>query len=223
MHTKQEMIWNFKQARPNRWEAENELPMYRLETCGICCALMLLELYGRTQYPTPKQKHKLYDLYRWKSFKGTTGPALAKLLAWNGLRVRLLQSFRNLPENRDGYFSPELYELLKQEWQNWTAACGENVQIETCPDLSCDTLKQELDKGRQAIVQILVPGNADGIHDHTLHWVVVYGFRGDTFLVCDPNSTKRHLSREEMEAYMDTPIGRIFLTVEEGTDCTTLD
>lgn len=215
MHAKRTKIRNFKQARPNRWEAETEPQKYRLETCGICCALILLDLYGKTEYPTPKQKHKLYDLYRWETFKGTTGPALAQLLAWNGLHVRLLQSFRDLPENRDGYFSPELYELLKQEWHTRAAACGENVQFETCADLSCDTLKQELEKGRQVIVQTLIPGNADGIHDHTLHWIVVYGYRDDTFLVCDPNSTMTYFTREEMAAYIDTPIGRIFLTVEE--------
>lgn len=31
-----------------------------------------------------------------------------------------------------------------------------------------------------------------------------------------------YFTREEMEAYMDTPVGRIFLTVEEGWDYETL-
>jgi len=59
----------------------------------------------------------------------------------------------------------------------------------------------------------IVPGNADGIHDHTLHWVVVYGYEGDEFLVCDPLSSKIRITAEALENYMDTPIGRICIVI----------
>lgn len=43
---------------------------HSMETCGPACMLMLLDLYGKIEYPTPKQEMKLYSLYRSKVFKG---------------------------------------------------------------------------------------------------------------------------------------------------------
>ena len=93
------------------------------------------------------------------------------------------------------------------------------MEIQTGAEINCETLKQELQKGRQLILQCIVPGDADGIHDHTLHWVVVSGCRGDTFRVCDPEKNVLFLTGQQMEDYMNTPIGRICLSVEEG-QCT---
>lgn len=69
------------------------------------------------------------------------------------------------------------------------------------------TLRQALDAGNQIIPQCIVPGNADGIHGHTLLWVVENGYEEDIFLVCDPLSSKIRITEEALENYMDTPIG----------------
>lgn len=37
---------------------------HTLESCGAACMLMLLDLYRKVEYPTPKQERKLYSLYR---------------------------------------------------------------------------------------------------------------------------------------------------------------
>ena len=193
---------------------------HTLETCGAACMLMLLDYYGKVEYPTAKMEMKLYSLYRSRAFKGMNGGEAARCLARNGLSVHLMHSSAAMMENRDGYFPEELYRALFSEYREAVEKCADSVRFTTCAVLNCETLKQELDAGRQVMVQCIVPGDADGMHDHVLHWVVVHGYDGDAFLVCDPLSSKIRISAEAMEVYMDSPIGRIWVCVGAPTENT---
>ena len=186
---------------------------HSLETCGPACMLMLLDLYGKIEYPTPKQEMKLYSLYRSKVFKGVNGAAIANCLSRNGLNVHLVHSSAEMMDNRGGYFTDELYEALLTEYRTETAKSDGKIDISTGARITCDTLRQELDAGRQVILETIIPGDADGIHDYVLHWAVVYGYEADVFHVCDPLSSKIKLTSKELENYMDTPIGRIYIAV----------
>lgn len=188
---------------------------HTMETCGPACMLMILDLYKKVEYPTLKQEMKLYSLYRSSAFKGVNGAAIANCLSKNNLEITLLQSFQQRMDNRDGYYSEELYEALQEEYQVAVDKCADRIKLITNAAITCDLLKQELDSGKQIILQCIVPGNADGIHDHTLHWIVVYGYDGDEFLVCDPLSSKIRINTEAMERYMDTPIGRLCIVTGE--------
>lgn len=188
---------------------------HTMETCGAACMLMILDLYRKVEYPTPKQEMKLYSLYRSSAFKGINGAAIASCLSKNDLEVTLIQSFHQKMDNRDDYFSEELYEALQREYQTALDKCRNRIRLLTDANICCDSLKQELDEGKQIILQCIVPGNADGIHDHTLHWIVVYGYEEDEFLVCDPLSSKIRITAEALENYMDTPIGRIDIVIGE--------
>lgn len=190
---------------------------HTMETCGAACMLMLLDFYGKVKYPTPKQEMKLYSLYRSRAFKGMNGAAIADCLSNNNLTVSLLHSSPQMMDNRDGYFSEELYEALLAEYRKSAEKCADRACIVTGAAITCTTLRQAFDEGKQIILQCIVPGNADGIHDHTLHWIVVYGYEGDEFLVCDPLSSKIRIAREALENYMDTPIGRICVVTGEKT------
>lgn len=190
---------------------------HTLETCGAACMLMVLDLYRKMEYPTQKQERKLYSLYRSRAFKGMNGAAIANCLSKNNLEISLLHSSSQMMENRDDYFSEELYEALLAEYRSDAEKCAERVQLTTGVVITCDTLKRALDAGKQIILQCIVPGNADGIHDHTLHWIVVYGYVGDEFLVCDPLFSKIRIPAEALENYMDTPIGRICIVTGERT------
>lgn len=195
---------------------------HSMETCGPACMLMLLDLYGKIEYPTPKQEMKLYSLYRSKVFKGVNGAAIANCLSRNGLNVHLAHSCAELMENRSGYFTDELYTALLAEYRAEVAKCEGKIDISTGVGITCDTLRQELDAGRQIILETIIPGDADGIHDHVLHWVVVYGYEDDLFYVCDPLSSKIKLTTKELEQYMDTPIGKIYIAVgQDMTQCPT--
>ena len=188
---------------------------HSMETCGPACMLMLLDLYGKIEYPTPKQEMKLYSLYRSKAFKGVNGAAIANCLSKNGLNVHLAHSSAEMMDNRGGYFTDELYTALLAEYRAEAAKCDGKIEISTGVGITCDTLRQELDAGRQIILETIIPGDADGIHDHVLHWVVVYGYEDDLFCVCDPFSSKIKLTTKELEGYMDKPIGRIYIAVSE--------
>ena len=186
---------------------------HTMETCGAACMLMLLDYYRKVEYPTPKQERKLYSLYRSRVFRGMNGASIANSLSKNGLAVSLIHSSQDLMENRDGYFDRELYEALLAEYREDAAKCQDRVRLTTGAEITCDDYRRELDAGKLLLVQCIVPGNADGIHDHTLHWVVVYGYEEGAFLVCDPLSSKLRIPQKAMETYMDTPIGRICIVV----------
>ena len=109
------------------------------------------------------------------------------------------------------------YEALQGEYQTALEKCRDRTRLVADADITCDSLKRELDEGKQIILQCIVPGNADGIHDHTLHWVVVYGYEAEEFLVCDSLSSKIRITEEALENYMNTPIGRICIAVGEKT------
>lgn len=191
---------------------------HTMETCGPACMLMILDLYRKVEYPTPKQEMKLYSLYRSSAFKGVNGAAIANCLSKNNLDVTLIQSFHQKMDNRDGYYPEELYEALQGEYQAALEKCRDRIRLIADADITCDSLKRELDTGKQIILQCIVPGNADGIHDHTLHWVVVYGYEADAFLVCDSLSSKIRITEDALENYMHTPIGRICIVTGEKHD-----
>lgn len=190
---------------------------HTMETCGPACMLMILDLYRKVEYPTPKQETRLYSLFRSRAFKGTNGASIAGCLSANHLEISLLHSSRQMMDNRDQYYPEDLYEALLSEYRKDAEKCADRIHLETGADITCRTMKQALDAGRQIILQCIVPGNADGMHDHTLHWIVVYGYEGDEFLVCDPLSSKIRITEEAMEQYMDTPIGRICILIGEKT------
>lgn len=189
---------------------------HSMETCGPACILMLLDLYGKIEYPTQKQEMKLYSLYRSKVFKGVNGAAIANCLSRNGLNVHLVHSSARMMDNRDGYFPEELFAGLLAEYRSECEKCADRVSVTSGAEISCNTLRQELDAGRQIVLETMIPGDADGIHDHVLHWVVVYGYEGDIFHVCDPLSSKIRLTAQELEHYMDTPIGKLYIAVNEA-------
>lgn len=188
---------------------------HSMETCGPACMLMLLDLYGKIEYPTPKQEMKLYSLYRSRVFRGVNGAAIANCLSRNGLNVHLVHSSLEMMDNRNGYFSDELYAALLSEYRAEVEKFGSNIRLSTGAGITCNSIRQELDAGRQIILETVIPGDADGIHDHVLHWIVVYGYEGDLFHVCDPLSSKIKLTAEELEGYMNTPIGKIYMAVDE--------
>lgn len=189
---------------------------HSMETCGSACILMLLDLYEKIYYPTQKQEMKLYSLYRSRVFPGVNGAAIANCLSKNALTVHLVHSSSQMMENREEYFSDKLFTELLAEYQAETEKCIDRIQVSTNSDITCTTLRQELDAGRQIILETIIPGDADNIHDHVLHWIILYGYESDFFLVCDPLSSKIKLTATELENFMDTPIGKIYIAVSEN-------
>lgn len=69
------------------------------------------------------------------------------------------------------------------------------------------------------ILECFIPQVEDG-PPSVLHWIILehYDPKKALFRVRDPNSRVKllHLTAAELEAYMNTPIGKICITVNEG-------
>ena len=188
---------------------------HSLETCGISCILMVLDYYGRVQYPTGKQEEKLYGIYRCRAFKGTLAASIAKCLTWNGLETEIYHSGRQFLENRDDYYPDDLYRKILDEYTVTIDSIKDKTTVKTGCAITPDWYRSQLDQGKLVIVQCIVPGNADGMHEEVLHWILLYGYENREFLACDPLSSKICLSEPELEKYTKTPVGSICITVSE--------
>ena len=188
---------------------------HSLETCGISCILMILDYYHRVQYPTVKQERKLYGIYRSKAFCGIEAASAAECLSQNRLNVVLYHESPVLIENRNGYYPEALYQSILQEYYKTLDRVRNRVKISIGERLSPEWVVGQLEQEKLLMLQCIVPGDADGLHDHVLHWVLCYGYRDELFQVCDPMSRKITLTGAELEYYMDTPVGRAAVVVSE--------
>lgn len=185
---------------------------HTMETCGIACVLMALDAFG-IDYPTVGKEQHLYQRLRSKAAPGTEGGAIACALARYGLDVTLAYSGTELIDNKSGYYPPELYEALMAEQH----ALLERAQdmLKTEPDTMIDAafLREQLAQERLIILQICIPGDADGVHDRVLHGVLLYGCEGDAFLLCDPLSGRVRLPEAALLSAMRTPVGMMAISV----------
>ncbi len=192
---------------------------HSLETCGISCILMALDAFGRVQYPTAKQEKKLYGIYRCRAFKGTLASAIAECLAKNGLDVSVFHSSLQYLDNQDDYYPDQLYSEMLEEYSSKIDRIKDRVVAECGCSITPDWFRRELKEGKLLIVQCIVPGVADGIHDKTLHWILLYGYQDGLFLACDPLSCKIQLKESELAGYIETPVGSICIAVDgESTE-----
>ena len=208
--------------------------------CGPACMVMLLDFYQRIDRSAPGLQKRLqglekqlYDVHHSRTYRivtadgkeqtgGVTAAAMARCLGSEKYRLypTVLHSSPQLLENRDEYLEPELFERFRAEYIAKLQDCSHRVTVRTGEVLNCDALRAQLDAGRKVAVEIVVDGDADGVHDKVLHWVLVGGYEGDIFWVYDPNpnSRKRPVCAQEMEQYMDTPLGKIWVAVTDTAD-----
>lgn len=149
--------------------------------------------------------------------KGTLASAIADCLSANGLNVAVYHSSRRFLDNQNGYFPEPLYQAMLAEYTKTIERIRDRVFVETGCRIAPDWYRERLDEGKLLIVQCLVPGDADGMHDETLHWILLYGYEEDEFLACDPLSCKIRLTGPEAEGYTHTPAGSVCVAVGESS------
>lgn len=200
-----------------------EIKFYKQHTaksCGASCILMLQQHYCGIPM-SPGREKQIYDLYHCRAkcepggeeYGGILAAAIANAMSAKKVDVHLIHSSPNMMDNKGGYFSDYLYEEMMKSYREELGYCEKDIKITTGAAITCQTLKQELDKGRLLVVETIVPGDVDGIHSQVLHWVLVYGYEKDTFFVCDPGYDKIELTEAELDGYMNTPIGKICISV----------
>lgn len=191
-----------------------------METCGAACVLMLLDYYGRIFYPTPKMELVIYPKYRVNGYKGMTGAAVANCLSFpkNRLKVHLVQSFWDRMENRGGYFSDAIYDKIASSHEKHLKECEGRIRLSAGKDFGLEFLKQELADGKKIVLECFIP-EVEGAPPSVLHWVILEAYDAGTgrFRVRNPNPKAKllHMTEAEIEACMDTPIGKICIVVSD--------
>ncbi|MBQ7874083.1 MAG: hypothetical protein IJ306_02815 [Oscillospiraceae bacterium] len=185
------------------------------ETCGISCLLMAKDYFG-VDFPTTGKEKSLYLKYHSKAAKkGMLGSAIAYVLSEKKLGAKLVHSSEKLLENRENYYPQEQFEEILAEHKKYIKMANGAFSAEIDPDITGETLAAELKKDRLLIVQTFIEGNADGIHDKVMHWILLYGFENGIFKACDPLSGKTTFTQEELAGYMETPFGKTYISVWE--------
>lgn len=189
-----------------------DIGITKFETCGISCMMMALDYFG-IEFPKKSKEPIYYRRYKVQKQKGTLGSAIAFALAERGLDVKIVHSSENYLDNKDGYYSEELYNIFLEQHKKYIKKGG--FLSETGAKINCDAIKNELSEEKLVILQTFIEGDADGIHDRVMHWILIYGFENEIFKVCDPGCGKITLSEKEVLEYMETPFGRTYISVGE--------
>ena len=198
-----------------------------METCGISCILMALTAFGKIRKPQrslldeKSTEAVFYDMYGCKATKGTLGSAIAYALSCRRLDVQLWHESENLLDNRDGYYPDELHAALLREHREYIDRGG--FCVHAGRPIDAQAMKEALSQDRLLIVQCFIEGDADGMHDHVLHWILVFDYRDGQFLAYDPlyipPSRKAPnyicIGDKEMEEWMKTPLGASVISVGE--------
>jgi len=205
------------------------------ETCGIACILMALTAFGKIRKPTPSLHDEksaeeiFYDMYGFwldeNTRLGTLGSAIAYALACRRLDAELWHESEQLIENRGGYFPEALHAKMLRSHQDWITKANGAFCVRTGVRLDAQAVRGELAKDRLLILQCLVDGNADGMHDKVLHWILVFDEVNGHFRAYNPSYDRPsqtapnyiELTAQELEAYMDTPVGASMISVGERT------
>ena len=185
---------------------------HSMETCGIACLLMILDAFGK-DFPTIGKEQAYYARYRSRVMPGTSMGAIAYALTRANLDVTLAHASPDLMDNRDQYNSPALHAQLLEEHRACIERAGDALRLRCGVPITPAWLRDELAQNRLILVEVCIPGDADGIHDHVLHGILLYAADGDAFLACDPLSGRIRLTEAELSALMDTPYGAAALSV----------
>ena len=209
------------------------LPQETNETCGISCILMALTAFGRIKKPQMSAMDEkstesiFYEMYGFNPDgkggrrMGTLGSAIAYALSCRRLDVQLWHESEALIENRDGYFPEALHEKMLAAHREWIAKAQGAFVVRAGMTIDAQVIRAELARERLVIVQCLVEGDADGMHDHVLHWILMFDWKDVKFRAYDPAYTPPsrkspsyiELTEQELEAYMDTPVGAAAVSV----------
>ena len=186
-----------------------------------------LKLWPKIAKPKPSlydeesAEQIFYRMYGCRATKGTLGSAIAYALSCRKLDAELWHESENLLENREGYFPPTLFQAMLSEHREYIRRGG--FAVRSGMRIDADAMIAALTEERLLIVQCLIDGDADGMHDRVLHWILVFDFRDGEFLAYDPlyvpTSAKAsnyiRIGNEEMEALIKTPLGASVISVGE--------
>lgn len=183
----------------------------RGQTCAICCMIMVLEYYGIISKANWYYENKYYRIYKSNYMDGTPFSALAYHFVKNGIDTEIMHSEVNIFKNDFDYVPQVVFENSMDEYKTFlNSALLKGAKVTNGIDITASSLRKKLEENNLVILA--------GKHGDYLHAILLVGYEGNTFIVCDPLfKEKQRRTFEEIESFMDTPIGKWCVVVKENT------
>ena len=183
-------------------------------TCAIVCMMMLLEYYKIIPKADWKKERMYYRGFRSKYMEGTPFAAMAWFMTNSGLEVKMLHSEENLFKNDGGYIPADVFNSAVREYQDYIdKALETGAEIENGVDFNSEDIKRQLENDGFVILS--------GMVNNYLHAILVTGYDKTGFIICDPlYKQKQHRTFEEIDNFMETPIGKWCLYVDKQKEKT---
>lgn len=183
----------------------------RGDTCAIACMMMTLEYFGVMEKANWYDERRYYKIYGSKYMIGTPFSALAFHFSKNGLDTTLYHEDLTLFNNDKNALSKEDFKLAMSEYTEMldrAKLTGANVVNGV--KINSQFIRKELEQGNLVIVAGEIPG--------AFHAILISGYDENKFIVCDPLfKTKQLKTTEELDAFMNTSIGKWFISVNNKT------
>ena len=190
-------------------EMDKDVRIYkqRGDTCAIACMMMALEYFGVMEKANWYDEKRYYRIYGSKYMSGTPFSALAFHFAKNGLDTSLYHEELNLFNNNKGALSKENFQFAMSEYTEMLdRAKMTGANIVNGIKINSQLIRKKLEKGNI----VIVAGEISGAY----HAILISGYSDDKFIVCDPLfKTKQIKTQEELDAFMNTSIGKWFISV----------
>lgn len=200
-----------KKERKNKMDKNVQPYKQRGDTCAVACMMMVLEYYKIMNKANWYDERRLYRIYGSKYMRGTPFSALAYHMSKNGLDTAIYHSDMNLFNNNYGILNNNDFELAMDEYKeflNYAEKSG--TKVVNGIDINANLLKTKLQEGDLVILAGEVFGG--------YHAILLTGYNDKEFIVCDPlYKDKQTRTFGEIEEYMNTSIGKWFITVNDKT------
>lgn len=179
------------------------------DTCAIVCMLMILEYFKVIPKANWYDERRLYRLYKSKYMNGTPFSALAFYMSKNGLKTTIYHENKELFNNVQRAIDEDTFKLAMDEYKKYLKYAENNgTKIVNGINITIDVLKQNLQNGNL----VILAGEVSGIY----HTILLTGYNKNNFKVCDPlYKTKQNKTFEELEKFMNTSIGKWFISVNK--------
>lgn len=200
-----------KKERENNMDKNVRPYKQRGDTCAIVCMMMVLEYYKVIPKANWYDERRLYRIFGSKYMSGTPFSALAFYMAKNGLETTIYHENKELFKNDQGTINSDNFELAMSEYKEYlNYAENKGAKVVNGVNITINLLKQKLQDGNLVILAGEIPGG--------YHAVLLTGYDEYGFKVCDPlYKTKQNRTFNEIENFMNTSIGKWFISVNDKT------
>ena len=205
------------------------------QTCGIASILMILDALKKIHYPTARMEAKLYDIIRQDSL-GTLPTAMKSFLEKNDITADIYQSalsdtqkalLESMDQQHDATENEKaaiaavvgkdkidaamkMYHYFADNYlRHYDPIEKKSVDFKVT-DINFDLYRKLIDEGKFLVVMTELPIMGTSV----FHWILIYGYTDEGFLVADPASKKVHLKDAVLAPYVKTQVGQLFVAVD---------